>query len=145
LDRKSYLYVRGLTPEERARLEFSWIDLDDVVVALGKSDEIPYIPSDWLASRLVVIKDAVDHPTYLTALFEVLEPYQALQEARIDVHVGRSGVIGFKDMHFIGHSVQLSRLSDETSIAIQKNGLGWGTSYGCGVFYKGTLPRNGHQ
>lgn len=129
LDRSSILHIRVPDASLLDGLEGSWLALNGEVVGVGERHEVEIKPSTYLASRLVVFDGVFGREAFEDRLTKYL--------GEGTVKVGRSRAIKVKGISFKGFSVHLNGLSPETSLRIQREGLGKFTSMGCGVFYPG--------
>jgi CRISPR-associated protein Cas6 len=137
-DRNTRLHIRGLSSEERKALTLTWIDLNGAVLLVGEPKEKKILPSTRLVSRITIFQGDVTEPEFLKRLFTEMARFGNTRE--VEVSIGRSRAMKMGLRHFIGNSVTLTNIPDDISVAIQEQGLGWGTSMGCGVFYPGN-PR----
>lgn len=129
-DRKSFLYVRGLTDQEAMVLSHSYFVVKSSIMHLGKAEECTLTPSSALVSRLVVFetnRKMVDEAFMLDRLMQRLPNTST-------IILGRQRTIEVKGTHFVGFGVRIEDLTDTESLAIQNSGIGKFTSMGCGVF-----------
>lgn len=136
-DKKSYLYVRGLTEQEAAILSYSYFVVKSSIMHLGKPEECQLQASSALVSRLVVFeanRAQVDENFMLEKLMQRLPKTST-------IILGRQRTIEVKGTHFVGFGVRIEDLTDTESLAIQNSGIGKFTSMGCGVFGPVTAGR----
>ena len=138
IDHKSILHIRGITADQAVEISDSWVMAQGSMIHVEKSRPKELSPSDYLASRLVVLKSAVSKADFKCELATMLPE-------GVDYHVGnRRRSIRVKGRFYLGFSVHLKGLTPEASMQIQAGGIGKFTSMGCGVFYKGNPLSRAH-
>lgn len=132
-DSHSILHIRGLTPEEANLISCSWITVGGNFLGFGSATDVPIVPSDYLASRLVIFRNLVQEKEFQEELGRLLPGIFAATGRRRTLRIAKEGC---KPVVLMGYSVHLMGLADETSLQVQHEGLGKYTSMGCGVFHK---------
>jgi CRISPR-associated protein Cas6 len=129
-DRSSVLHVRGLSPDEVARMSGGWFQVDGNLIGMGSAVAVRPVPAPDLVSRLVVF-DAEEGPAssdwFLNRLARVAP-------VGCDMTLGRPRSIRVKGRSFLGYGVRLGNLTQADSERVQSSGIGRFTSMGCGVF-----------
>lgn len=132
-DAHSILHIRGLTSEEANLISHSWVTIGGNFLGLGLATGVPIVPSDYLASRLVIFQNIVQEKEFQEELGRLLPGVFAATGRRRTLRITKKGC---KPVVLMGYSVHLMGLADETSMRIQHEGIGKYTSMGCGVFHK---------
>jgi CRISPR-associated protein Cas6 len=145
--------VRGMPTSERdlalpprnhaLRLRVAPTEITRVLPLAGKSLEVlgshlrvgvPSVsalqPSERLYSRCVVIKKFVDEAPFLDAVKRQLAEIEVSATPRLH----RRRVLRIAKYIVVGFGVELSGLSDEDSLVVQRVGIGGRQRFGCGVF-----------
>jgi CRISPR-associated protein Cas6 len=126
-DRSSILHVRGLSPEDAARMSGGWFQVHGTLIGMGPATDVPVRPARTLTSRIVVFDDTVDPGAFMAALARVTP-------VGCSMSLGRRRSVRIKGRTFIGYGVRLDDLTPDDSTHVQITGIGRFTSMGCGVF-----------
>ena len=131
--RGSYLRMRGLSPDEACHIQGGQVMLGRSPIQIGRMTSTTLHPAPSLSTRVVIYRGVVDETEFLTRLVSQVE--QLTGQTEVAVSLGRRRAVAVRGIHLLGYSVTLNNLTSEASLAIQKQGLGWGSSMGCGVFH----------
>lgn len=120
-------------------------------ISIGIPEVRALVPTQTLNSRLVIIKGFMDPAPFLQAARRQLDaleikgqlslinregaqPFEGNSERSAGVGKPLRRTMRIRDKEVVGFAVQVSELSTEESICLQKNGLGGRRKMGCGLF-----------
>ncbi len=108
------------------------LDIGGRNLRVGVPEVRPLSPTRHLFSRFVTIKGFADEPDAFTEACR--RQLEALGAGESGIAVKKRRVMVVKGYTIVGHSVQLSGLSEADSVLVQERGLGGKRKMGAGVF-----------
>jgi CRISPR-associated protein Cas6 len=106
------------------------LDILGSPIKIGLPVVAPLVPAARLQARIVTIKNAIEAHDLKSHVEEELKE----KGLKADVAIGRRRVVHIHGRAIVGFAVELTGMDADTSLQVQRLGLGGRRRFGCGVF-----------
>jgi CRISPR-associated protein Cas6 len=152
--RQSRLRLRILAADVPRVLPLAGKGLDvtghRIRLGVPQIEALAAVPS--LIARVVSIKNATDHQSFLASARKQLDELGIGGSLQLPEHLDKAGrsepirrVLRIKQVRIVCYSLLVEDLKPEESLRLQEVGLGGRRHLGCGVFLPARVQENGHD